>query len=180
MAGTAASPSRKTASPAPPPPPAREGPKETVESVIVALVLAFVFRAFVVEAFVIPTGSMAPTLYGKHGTMTCANCGWEYAYGLSEQRGQVGPDSRSECPNCGYANVTSRFYDAGQVPPHMESGDRILVLKWPFDVGGALGPRPWQVVVFKNPRDGEENFIKRLIGLPGQVLEFAQLNVGAG
>jgi signal peptidase I len=142
-----------------------------VESIIVALILAFVFRAFVVEAFVIPTGSMAPTLYGKHGVMTCANCGWEYAYGLSEGRGSVEPTSTSECPNCGYANVTSRFFDAGDGPPHMESGDRILVLKWPFDVGGPIGPRPWQVVVFKNPRDGEENFIKRLIAVPGDVVE---------
>ncbi|MBN1512652.1 MAG: hypothetical protein JXB13_11615 [Phycisphaerae bacterium] len=142
-----------------------------MESIIVALILAFVFRAFVAEAFVIPTGSMAPTLYGKHGTMTCANCGWEYAYGLSEAKGTIEPTSTSECPNCGYANVTSRFFDAEDPPSHMESGDRILVLKWPFDVGGPLGPQPWQVVVFKNPRDGEENFIKRLIGLPGEVLE---------
>ena len=47
--------------------PEEEGPvKEVVESIAIAFVLAFVFRAFVVEAFVIPTGSMAPTLLGKH------------------------------------------------------------------------------------------------------------------
>ena len=39
--------------------------RETIESIIIAFVLAFVFRAFVVEAFVIPTGSMAPTLLGQ-------------------------------------------------------------------------------------------------------------------
>ena len=33
--------------------------KETIESLIIAFILAFVFRGFLVEAFVIPTGSMA-------------------------------------------------------------------------------------------------------------------------
>ncbi|UCG15882.1 MAG: signal peptidase I [Phycisphaerales bacterium] len=149
----------------------REGLRETVESIVVAFILAFVFRAFVVEAFVIPTGSMAPTLYGKHGTMTCGNCGWEYAYGLAVGGGHVSPNSVSPCPNCGHPNRTSEFYD-NSAYPSIESGDRILVLKWPFDIGGCLlGPKRWDVVVFKNPRDGEENFIKRLVGLPGEILE---------
>ena len=38
--------------------------RETIESIVVAFILAFLFRAFVAEAFVIPTGSMAPTLMG--------------------------------------------------------------------------------------------------------------------
>src|SRR5689334_2661262 len=43
-----------------------DGWRETVESIVVAFVLAFLFRTFEAEAFVIPTGSMAPTLYGQH------------------------------------------------------------------------------------------------------------------
>ena len=39
---------------------------ETLQSLVVAFVLAMVFRGFVVEGFVIPTGSMAPTLLGQH------------------------------------------------------------------------------------------------------------------
>ncbi|MFN0195690.1 MAG: signal peptidase I, partial [Planctomycetaceae bacterium] len=39
-----------------------EGIRETIESVVVAFILAFLFRAFEAEAFVIPTGSMAPPL----------------------------------------------------------------------------------------------------------------------
>ena len=35
--------------------------KEALDHIILAFILAFVFRAFVVEAFVIPTGSMATT-----------------------------------------------------------------------------------------------------------------------
>ena len=43
----------------------QENGRETFESIVVAFVLAFLFRAFEAEAFVIPTGSMAPTLYGR-------------------------------------------------------------------------------------------------------------------
>ena len=38
----------------------------TFEWLITAFILAFVFRAFVMEAFRIPTGSMADTLKGAH------------------------------------------------------------------------------------------------------------------
>src|SRR5580700_10087808 len=53
--------------------------KETIESILVAFILAFIFRAFVVEAFVIPTGSMAPTLLGAHMRFRCPDCGYRFA-----------------------------------------------------------------------------------------------------
>src|SRR3954469_11029810 len=52
--------------------------KETLESILVAFVLAFIFRCFVVEAFVIPTGSMAPTLMGAHTRHVCQECGYSF------------------------------------------------------------------------------------------------------
>src|SRR6476659_4851217 len=52
--------------------------KETIESILIAFILAFVFRAFVVEAFVIPTGSMAPTLMGAHARFHCDDCGYRF------------------------------------------------------------------------------------------------------
>src|SRR4051812_13817988 len=52
--------------------------KETIESILVAFIFAFIFRAFVVEAFVIPTGSMAPTLLGAHMRLKCNDCGYEF------------------------------------------------------------------------------------------------------
>src|SRR5436190_4598979 len=54
------------------------GAKETVESILVAFILAFIFRAFIVEAFVIPTGSMAPTLMGAHMRFRCEDCGYRF------------------------------------------------------------------------------------------------------
>src|SRR6476660_2277323 len=58
--------------------------KETLESILVAFILAFIFRAFVVEAFVIPTGSMAPTLLGAHVRIRCPDCGWRFEVNYSQ------------------------------------------------------------------------------------------------
>jgi signal peptidase I len=49
--------------------------RDTVESIWIAIVLAFLLRAFLVEAFVIPTGSMAPRLMGVHRRLRCQSCG---------------------------------------------------------------------------------------------------------
>jgi len=159
-----------------------DGIRDTIDSIIVALILAFVFRAFIVEAFVIPTGSMAPALYGMHGQHRCANCAYSFAFGIREplpggDRGTLfgeRGERRSfpvRCPNCTWDGSGNLLNDDSQ-PVVPNSGDRILVLKWPYDIGGAfLGPRRWDVCVFKNPQDGEVNFIKRLLGLPGEVVQ---------
>ena len=64
------------------------GVRETVESVIVAVMLALLFKAFEAEAFVIPTGSMAPTLQGQHKDVVCPKCGLRYRVNASvEARG---------------------------------------------------------------------------------------------
>ncbi len=55
---------------------------DTFEWLITAFILAFVFRAFVMEAFRIPTGSMASTLKGAHFRFRCPECGYQYDYGF--------------------------------------------------------------------------------------------------
>jgi signal peptidase I len=47
-------------------------------------------------------------------------------------------------------------------------GDRIFVLKCLYQF---MEPKRWDVVVFKNPLDPHENYIKRLIALPGEKVE---------
>ena len=59
--------------------------RETVESIVIAFVLAFLFRTFEAEAFVIPTGSMAPTLMGRHKDLDCPKCGYPYQVSASEE-----------------------------------------------------------------------------------------------
>ena len=139
----------------------RESLLETLESIVVAFVLAFIFRAFIVEAFVIPTGSMAPTLYGAHAEFKC-ECGYEFAVGVEGRlvRAPV-------CPNC-FLEQT--------VPERTTvfSGDRLLVLKYLYDF---QPPQRWDVIVFHNPNDPSQNYIKRLIALPDETLELVDGNI---
>src|SRR5690348_1985305 len=84
--------------------------KETIESILVAFILAFIFRAFVVEAFVIPTGSMGPTLMGAHLRAVCDDCGFRFTTNYSTPSGddtdipsyaRFGEGFTLTCPNCG-------------------------------------------------------------------------------
>ena len=140
--------------------------RETIESLVVAFILAFLFRTFEAEAFVIPTGSMAETLNGRHKEIDCEQCQWHYHIGASQEVNgdseALIPSARIEssvCPNCRYVNAvkdTPVFH-----------GDRILVNKFPYEISD---PDRWDVVVFKNPEEPMRNFIKRLVGLPNEYL----------
>ncbi len=149
------------------------GVKETIESILVAFILAFVFRAFVVEAFVIPTGSMSTTLLGAHTRFHCPDCG--YAFDVNYSSVTSGDDEDVNvpatagkieapiyCPNCGYLIPHDQTDD-----PAIAYGDRILVLKYLYLLGQ---PKRWDVVVFKAPEKPNQNYIKRLTGLPGEAV----------
>ncbi len=148
--------------------------RETIESVVIAFVLAFLFRTFEAEAFVIPTGSMAPTLMGRHKDVVCPICGSPYQASASEELKPDGspqryPDGReyrveaATCPMCRHTNPMEKD------PSY--NGDRILVSKFAYEFSD---PKRWDIIVFKFPGDGETdsqtNFIKRLIGLPGETV----------
>ena len=143
--------------------------RHTIESIGVAIVLAFVLRAFLVEAFVIPTGSMAPGLMGEHFDLTCTHCGYEFDFGYlgpALTRSQTTSPKTAYCPNCRRAYPTDNAHWS-----HVNGGDRVLVLKFLYDFSE---PKPWDVVVFRNPQNNRENFIKRLIGLPGETIEIVR------
>ncbi len=144
--------------------------RETVESIIVAFILAFLFRAFVAEAFVIPTGSMAPTLMGAHKDIFCEHCGQEYQASASSEfvdgTQVLSPDVTiaSTCATCRGLNA---YNFAGNRDHGTFSGDRILVSKFDYVFNN---PQRWDVLVFKYPKAAHMNYIKRLIGLPGESL----------
>ena len=143
------------------------GVRETIESLLVAVLLALLFRAFESEAFIIPTGSMAPSLNGQHYDLECENCRLRYHTGTtvpSEKR--VGRDDKTHCPICRFP--TRLLSNSTKNPDHVSnSGDRILVNKFTYDFAE---PERFDVIVFKNPHNGKQNYIKRLIGLPGDNL----------
>ncbi len=85
--------------------------REILESVIVAVLLAFIIRFFLFQPFYIPSGSMEPTL---------------------------------------------------------KKGDRIVVNKLTYRLGE---PKRGDIIVFKYPVNPKRDFIKRLIGLPGETIE---------
>ncbi len=138
--------------------------RETVESVVIAFVLAFLFRTFLAEAFVIPTGSMAPTLMGRHKDFNCQQCGYHYTVGASEEVDKesnylIARLTASICPNCRHTND---IYHS-----NVFNGDRILVNKFPYEF---TEPDRFDVFVFRYPEDPQVNYIKRLVGLPGESL----------
>ncbi|MDA8744911.1 signal peptidase I [Rubripirellula amarantea] len=140
--------------------------RETIEAFVVAFILALLFRAFLAEAFVIPTGSMAPTLMGAHKDIFCDRCGYNFRVGASRERA----DGNSVvvvggiCANCRHVNSM----DLASNSDHATfNGDRILVNKFSYVLGD---PERWDVIVFKFPGNPKQNYIKRLVGLPNETL----------
>lgn len=142
--------------------------RETIESIVVAIILAFLFRGFVAEAFVIPTGSMAQTLRGRHMDIICPECEYEYNTGASvENRDRGRPRGRIDETTCPICHYTLEL-DKDAKPNHRSfNGDRILVSKFAYQLAE---PERWDVIVFKYPGNAKQNYIKRLVGLPGETL----------
>ena len=172
--------------------------RETIESIVVAFALAFLFRTFEAEAFVIPTGSMAPTLQGRHQDVVCPMCGYPYRVSASGEIDQDDGRNRidvigGECLNCRYWACTNRrqgkllgsqrpwqgkllgsprSFNVGALDRDAESesanGDRIIVSKFAY---AFQEPERWDVFVFRFPGNASRNYIKRLVGLPGETLK---------
>jgi len=146
--------------------------RETIESVVIAFVLAFLFRTFEAEAFVIPTGSMAPTLMGRHKDLICEKCGYPYRVSASDEvDNDTGKTNgmhvgAATCPMCRFT------MDVSASNPHGKDfrsykGDRILVGKFCHQFHD---PQRWDVAVFRFPGGAKTNYIKRLVGLPGETI----------
>lgn len=136
---------------------------QTVRRCLAAVVLGvcglLLVHVFALEAFQVPTGSMAPALLGQHRRCTCPCCGFEFAVGRhpGDHGDCAGCYRKAACPNC------------GEHPPHVSelpeaSGDQVLVDKTAYLL---QPPRRWQIVVL---RLFGSFIIKRVIGLPMEEL----------
>lgn len=123
---------------------------------MVLLLGVLVARAFAAEAYIVPTGSMAPTLLGIHRDFLCPNCSKRFSLGMDDT-GRIGTPV---CPNCGQTELEHASTTDGL-------GDRLLVQKFAFDF---RPPRRWEVAVFQNPSDPSQAYVKRIVGLPGETI----------
>ena len=157
---------------------------DTLQSLIVAFVFAMAFRGFVLEGFVIPTGSMAPTLMGAHIRIHSPATGYEYAVDsadiiMAQQMGQRRNDRPIFDPMISRQSPVLAIPGA-ELAAANRMGDRVLVLKY---LAPLTHPTRWDVAVFKNPTDpvGEAPYyIKRMVGMPDETLLIADGDIFTG
>jgi signal peptidase I len=182
-----------------PAPPQADSTREVIETVVFVVVLVLLLKSFTAEAFVIPTGSMAQTLLGYNKDVTCPTCKIKFPVNCSsEVDPSEGPPTwvhGCTCPNCRqrvhfFRSAEQRQPqdwkehnpDSVEIPdPGWRTGDRVLVAKFVYDLL-ERAPNRLDVVVFKFPGDRDfpahgpvkryvpMNYIKRLIGLPGETI----------
>lgn len=143
-------------------------PRSLAESLVSLLIAVILFRTFLAEGYMISTGSMAPTLLGYHKRVVCPTCQAEFAFGVAydtDDPDEVEADTlrrqKAICPDCGQAGIM-----VGDVPRN--HGDQLLVFKQAY---AHRSPRRWEVIVFRNPADPLEAFVKRVAALPGETIE---------
>lgn len=131
-----------------------------LSGIILGLCLLVMVHVWLLEAFVVPTASMAPTLAGHHRSGVCPCCGFTVRVGRHADDADGSGDCcyrRATCPNCGFSPMPLEH-----VPE--ATGDHILVNKSAYLF---RRPRRWEVIVF---RLFGKIFVKRVIGLPGECL----------
>ena len=139
--------------------------RQVIEALACLAVAVIVFRAFLLEGYIISTGSMAPALLGYHKQVECPDCGFQFAFGVAFDRTEQTPSLRESahlatCPNCGQSAI-----NVAGVPRN--DGDQLLVYKYAYLFGD---PRRWEVVVFLNPNNPNQAYVKRVAGLPGETI----------
>lgn len=130
--------------------------REFFETIIVAFILAMLIRAFLLEVFWIPSGSMIPSL-GIQDRIVVN----KLAYGIPNpffkfqeyHRVMIIPQV-GVIPEVSFPNF---FYDAA-----------LPVFGWQYLVDFRRDPSRFHVIVF---RLGKRELIKRVIGLPGEKIE---------
>ena len=144
--------------------------RHTAELSALFVIVVILLRGFVLEGYLISTGSMAPNLLGFHKRIICPTCDNLFAFGVTfddsvdpvvgRSSGDSGLRSYATCPNCGQVNI-----NVSKVPN--AHGDQLLVHKHVYDF---RSPYRWEIVVFRSPHSPGEAFVKRVVGLPGEQL----------
>ncbi len=111
----------------------------------------------------IAEGSMAPNLLGEHFQLTCRDCRMVVRYDAHAPP----RDGRVVCWNCGADNDH-------RIDQRVQAGQRVLIDRRAFDW---RTPNRWDVVAFPMPDHPSRWAVKRILGLPGERIQFRQGNV---
>ena len=139
-----------------------EGWWETIKVIVEALIIALVVRTLLFQPFNIPSGSLIPTLLvGDYLFVS------KYSYGYSHY-------SLPSFLDLGVADDSdsSLLFSVAHFPAKM-LGKALEEVDPGWEHGRlfASQPKRGDIIVFKLPRDGETDYIKRLIGLPGDKIQ---------
>ncbi len=130
-----------------------------VEGVLSLMMAVVLCRFFLVDNYIVPTGSMALELLGYHKRVECPDCHYSFAHGVKEKDEQE--DAMARCPNCGLHGI-----DISQIP--RRHGDQLLVQKQAYAL---RQPHRWEIIVFWNPKDIDPPYVKRVVALPGESVQ---------
>ncbi len=110
-------------------------------------------------------GSMAEMFCGNHRELVCDDCRITCRYDAEYPPA----DERVVCPNCGFEN-----HEPSDV--NNRRGDRVLIDRLAYTL---RSPRRWETVAFRTPGDQNHLAVKRVIGLPGEVISIRRGDVYA-
>jgi len=140
-----------------------------VQGGVLVFVAVGLTQTWLIDGLAVPYqvagGSMAGTLLGVHRNVVCGDCGCPFACGT-----EVLPAAaRAVCLNCGYAdNDLESLPDVG--------GDYVLIDRTAFS---ARAPRRWEIVAFRQSSQADKILVKRVVGLPGELVEIRRGDVYA-
>src|SRR5262245_31972778 len=153
----------------------RDSMREIWETIVFVVVLVLMLKTFVAEAFVIPTGSMAETLYGYQRMVVCDQCDYKFPVNCSREVDPQRGNARQEITGCFCPNCQNPIRWEPATAPSWSSGDRVLVAKFLYDRELLWSPKRHQIIVFKFPKEPQQgttamNYIKRCEAEPGETI----------
>jgi signal peptidase I len=105
------------------------------------------------------SSSMLPTLLGSHWKLTCPKCASSFFLTVDyPYENKIDGARFTSCPECGFSEIPIK-------PIFFAEGDRLSIRRFPHP-----SPCRWDLVAFRIP-EGKRVGVKRVVGLPGELLE---------
>jgi signal peptidase I len=119
-----------------------------------------------VQAFVVPTNGMAPTLIGHHYRVTCPHCQGTAVVSAARRIEGI-PELPADEPQNGICTRCLQIAEYRDHPKTVYGPDRFLCSRF-------LKANRWDLIVFRYPREPETRYVDRLVGLPGETIQIKE------